>query len=197
MRFWRHSLAATLLALATLVSFSTPSFAAKAPGVGAMLLRAGQMPAGWAALSIPKNESPVSGCISPEKSLPTGGEKAEVGYADAGSLPAVIEALDVYHSSIVKRVDESVTRLDSCHTLVSSFDGERVTFHLARMSFPRVGDQSAAYGITFRVEGIPARIDFAIVRKGEDAMAVAEVDFGTLPLRQFEHFVTLALSDIR
>lgn len=54
--------------------------------------------------------------------------------------------------------------LAGCKHFSATSNGETLTLTVGAMSFPPVGDESSAYGVTFSVKGINAGADFLLFK---------------------------------
>jgi hypothetical protein len=64
------------------------------------------------------------------------------------------------------------------------------------MSFPRYGDQSAAFAATLTAEGLTYGEDVLVGRKGSILFGIAEDSLGSPDLSQFQSFVGAALKRV-
>lgn len=86
---------------------------------------------------------------------------------------------------------------DTCHEITVPNGKHRVAVHIAQMSFPHMGDQSAAFDLTMTVHGTSVGADALVVRKGQVEVHLMELDIGTPSISQFEHFAHLAVAKMR
>jgi hypothetical protein len=89
-----------------------------------------------------------------------------------------------------------VATLNACKTLTGTSDGHKVTGTVGAMSFPRYGDESQAFAVSFTISGVTADEDVIVVRKGTILVGVYEGALGSPDLDQFQGFVRKALARI-
>jgi hypothetical protein len=65
------------------------------------------------------------------------------------------------------------------------------------MSFPRFGNQSAAYVFTATTNGVKAELDVLVARVGKIVAVVMEADISPVNVSQFQGFVVKALAKIK
>lgn len=185
-----------MLMLVALACFGAAPATAGAPNLSRMLLTVRDMPTGWSVDNSPSGSSDV-GCLS--HLTPIGVKKtasAKVAFTLNGQFQELTEGLVTYASPAGKVFEKAVSTLDGCKTLSGTSDGHKVTGSVGAMSFPRVGDQSAAWSVTLELEGFTAGVDVLIVRKGPVLAVLAAESFGSPDIAQFQRFVRKALAKI-
>jgi hypothetical protein len=160
-----------------------------------MLLTVAQMPTGWAV-----DNSPGSGfgCLS-HLLEPSGVKQtayAAVTFADNGSPPQFQERLATYEVPAGRAFAPIVAALSRCRRVSGTKDDRKATATIGAMSFPRYGDQSAAFAVSLQTQGISAGEDILIVRKRNVVAGFAESDLGSPDLIQFQGFVRKALAKV-
>jgi len=163
------------------------------PSLSAQLLSVNELPTGWA---VDSSENTANACNSHPLEAAPPAQEDHVYFADAGGTPALQEALATYRSSAVSAFHAVKTALDKCTSFDSTANGETVHETQGAMSFPAVGDQSAAYEASFTIQGIAASFDIVIARRGSVLVAVAEGDVGSVDVDQFQGFVNQALAKV-
>ena len=176
---------------------SLPAPAVKRPSVKPMLLTVNQMPVGWSVASTGGGGGGTTGCVAPHirgaKPYSTG----SVAYQQGSGPPEIEERLAAYSGSLAKKFAHVVRVLAACRSLTMPNGTRKVHAQLGQMSFPKMGNQSAAFALTASVQNINVGADILLVRKGQIVMLLMELDLGTPSLSQFEHFAHLALSKVR
>lgn len=162
-----------------------------------MLLSLGQMPAGWSTQPSSVSEgSGIPGCPGTKWPLPGGVSTASAAFVD-GYLPALVEGLTAYRVSIRASFARDLHGFDGCHSVKMSSGGKTTTAQFREMSFPRVGDASAAYDMLVSHSGMTAQFVFVFARKGRITMMLTEIDVGQVDTTQFEHFTRMAIAKVR
>jgi hypothetical protein len=190
-------LATASLAAGASADGSVPARAAKTPALASMLLTVTQMPTGWSIDN--SSSSPVDlGCLS--HLTPIGVKKtatAGVAFAFNASLPEFSETLATYATPASSVVRKAVSEIDRCHTITGTTQGHKFTGTLGAMSFPQYGNQSAAWALSFTLEGITFGDAILAVRKGAIVALFTEGALGSPDLRQFQGFVRKALERVK
>ncbi len=187
--------AAALVALGLFAVPPDPAASAAASPLRARLLRADQLPAGWRAQASSGVAGPATGCLSPRRVLPPPAATASALFSHGG-VPQVLESLSSYRSFGARAFAEAVVRLDACHAVRVAASRAPVTVHVRRISFPRLGDQSAAYALSFPPSGIFSVADFLVVRRGDLALVLIEMGVDATALRHFARFAARAVADL-
>ena len=194
--------AALLLAV---VSLTVPSVTAAAshvaqpstaPKLGSLLLSVGQMPTGWSVDSTPSSSL---GCLGSELE-PKGIEQtasASISFEDNGNVPEIGEKLATFSGSATTAFTKIATTLRACKHASGNDNGHKATATIGQMSFPKYGNQSAAFNVNISIEGVSLGEDVLVVRKGSVIMGVFEGDVGSPNLSQFEKYIKLALAKIK
>lgn len=194
-------IAVTALVAAALIAGGAPAWAsvartAKAPKLGALLLGIDQMPTGWSVVN--SSGSGGVGCLA--NTLEPKGLKqmasASTAFADNGNVPEVSEKLATYSVKASTAFGKIVSALDTCKHVSGKANGAKATGTIGQMSFPRYGDQSAAFNVNLTVQGANLGEDVLIVKKGTIIMGILEGDIGSPNLGQFEGFVKKALAEL-
>jgi hypothetical protein len=176
---------------------SVPVRKEKAPTLASMLLTVSQMPIGW---SVDNTQSSGSTSCLGKILEPTGIKQtgsATVNFADNGSVPEVGEKLATYAVPASKVFAKIVATIDRCKTLTGTAGGYKMTGTVGQMSFPRYGDQSAAFAATLTAEELTYGEDVLVVRKGSILFGIAEDSLGSPDLSQFQSFVGAALKRVQ
>lgn len=189
-----------VIALVIVVSLSmgiVPSAGASASKLSNELLSINQMPIGWSVVHLAGSGS-VSGCISAQVG-PKPSTKSTVIFADGGGLPELYEGLASYGSTSVAMIQNALHKkieaLDHCQRVTTS--GKKTTVHIGRMSFPRFGNQSAAYVFTAATNGVNDELDVLVARVGKIVAVVMEADISPVNVSQFQGFVVQALAKMK
>jgi len=161
--------------------------------LSSMLLAVSNLPTGWSV----DNSGPPTGinCVQNLFDPFHPSQKARVAFIESGSLPKLSETL-VTFPSVASGFAEVKNALDNCKHVTISNGSQTAQATVGAMSFPAVGDSSAAYTETLTYEGVPAAQGIVIFRKGNVVGGVALGDIGNLDTGQFQQFVTAALAKI-
>jgi hypothetical protein len=181
---------ATVVLATTLVTglLGTAATAANAssPKLAAMLLSIGQMPTGWS-VDNSSGGSGSLGCMSTKGPKPTA--SAEVEFEGNGGIPALSEQLGTFANAEASYM-KVIALAMACKRFAGKLDGHPVTEGTnGLMSFPRFGDQSAAFAATFTLEGATLGVDMIIIRKRGIVMEMNDIDLAPVNVDQLEGFV--------
>jgi hypothetical protein len=86
--------------------------------------------------------------------------------------------------------------LAGCKHFTETSKGRSVTATVGAMSFPRIGDQSKAYGVTMSVQGVNAGADFVLFRVGSVVGVLEYGEIGQPDPSQLKAFVSEAVNKI-
>ena len=172
---WRRVLLA-VVSSALVALAGTGGVAAAHPNLGAALLSARQLPKGWAP---GRSTIPVSGGCLGRALSPAGVRRTGLASATfitrAGDLPLLIEQVASF-ASPVSAYGRIVANLDSCKRFTGSAGDVVVHGAVGRISLPRLGTQSAAYAVSFTINGITSSEDVAVARDGAVVMDLSLAD---------------------
>ncbi len=134
--------------------------------LSARLLSVSDLPAGWS--QTPVNNSAVqssSPCFPSTSTSPAGWTHADVAFVAGSATPSLSEVLATgpQPGQIWQRLNAT---LGGCHSATLSVAGSKAAVSIAPLSFPRVGEASAAYAWTFTVAGMPFSVDLVAFRTG-------------------------------
>ena len=197
----KHRVLAAIAGLAMAVGLSAPVAGAspghrhRVPPLPAMLLKAKQMPAGWRVTRVGGASPATSGCLAP-KGMPKAVARASRAFAHRGSVPELVEKLAAFRALPATKFTALLRTLSGCRAFSFRDNGKKVRAKVAKVSFPHLGDQSAAYEFSFPVKGLTVGIDALIARKGHIALLLMEADFGSPSVVQFEHVAKLAVAKV-
>jgi hypothetical protein len=195
----RLALAAAAAAIAwtaSLVGSAAISGASTKSELQAKALSISNFPTGWSVNNSSRSGgNATKGCLAGIRKPPQHETSATVSYVD-GQHPALKEALATGAGT-----EAAYAKLDhvlaSCKQFTAPDDGKPVTFSVGAMSFPQVATQSAAYSVTFRVDGVNAAADLALFRSGSVVGLVEYADIGQPDPDQFQGFVNEAVAKVQ
>jgi len=118
-----------------------------------------------------------------------------VEFEDSGRLPAVVERL-VTFSNAKTGYTKVVAKLTACKHLSGETGGQKFSGTVGSASFPRFGDDSAAFEANFTVQGELLGEDLVIVRKGNIVMGIDEGNFPPVDVNQFQALVNKAVAKL-
>jgi hypothetical protein len=189
------TLAATFLMPMGFLSVAATAASASSPKLSAKLLSIGQMPIGWSVVSSAGGGG--AGCLSnilePKGIKQTA--KASVSFEDNGNVPEVDEALATF-TNAKTGYKKIVANLMACKHFSGKSGGQKVTGTIGQMSFPHYGDASAAFAVSFTVQGTALGEDLLIVRAGSIVMGINEGDLVSVEVSQFQGFVNKAVAKL-
>ena len=153
MRF-RTMLVASLTG--TLCLMALPAAATTKTELRSKLLSLSNLPTGWTVdnSSSGGGGAVSGGCLAGVKHAPKSETKVSVAFEN-GQLPDLQEELVTGHgaSTAYNRLNHV---LAGCKHFTVSSDGQTLALTVGAMSFPPVGSESSAYGVTMTVKGINA-----------------------------------------
>jgi hypothetical protein len=160
-----------------------------------VLLSIGEMPIGWVVDS--SSGSGGIGCLSTLMEPKGVQQTAKAGalFENNGNVPGVDEAVATY-TNAATGYNKIVASLTACKRLSGKLGGQKITGTLAQMSFPGYGNASEAFEARFTVYGATLGGDIVIVRKASIVMALAEADFVSVNVSQFQGFVNEAVAKL-
>ena len=172
-----------------------PAGAATKTQLRSKLLSLSNLPTGWTVdNSSSGGGAATGGCLAGVKQAPKSETKV-IAKFENGQLPDLQEELVTGHGSLAayNRLNRV---LAGCKHFTESSDGQTLTFTVGAMSFPAVGTESSAYGVTMTVKGINAGVDFVLFRIGSIAGVIEYADIGQPNSSQLQAFVTEAVNKV-
>lgn len=171
---------------------------APAPDLTSELLQVGDLPAGWSVdNSASSSSSSEPKCISDAKPAAAPTAQAQAAFQDGSNgLPSLSEELAYLPGKAVSALTAASTALASCKQATFTSGGYKFSGTFGQMSFPSIGQQSAAYqwnlstvssGLT-----ITLGIDILVFRQGQTDGLLVYLDLGTPDLTAFESFARQA-----
>ncbi len=175
-----------LVALPTAASGSTESV------LKAKILSLSNLPTGWSTDTTATQSGDV-GCLAGLKENHNE-TKVKVEYED-GQFPELEELLTAGPAagSAYRSLEKS---LNHCTSYSFSSGGTKATVTVGALSFPSVGNQSAAYALQISAEGENAESDLVMFRVGKIYGAVEYADLGTPDPDQAQAFITEAVDKV-
>ena len=168
-------------------TWASSKSATKTPDLAPQLLTISEMPAGWLVDTSP----PTTSCLTAPFHGVAG--KAEAAYRGSGGVPVMTEILLPGGASKCVSVKKS---LDGCHTFPISNGSSSVSATMSALSFPPVGQKSAAYGISFTVDGTAGVEDVVLALKGSTVMGLLYGDANLVDVAVVEGFTNQALDKV-
>jgi hypothetical protein len=169
----------------------TPAVATSAK-LSARLLTISQMPIGWSV--VPSSGGGGIGCL--KTVLEPKGVKqtatAQSDFQNSGGSLEVLEKLATFYDATTA-YKKIVTTLKGCKAVSGTSSGKKVTGTVGAMSFPNYGSASAAFTVTFTIQGSAAFEDFLVVREGSVVMGLSEGGSSPINVSQFQGFVSKAM----
>jgi hypothetical protein len=153
------------------------------------LLPLSSFPAGWRTTAVDTTGGSFCGVTATSTGHPSGHAQAQ---HVMGELPIFDEGIGGFRTPPVAVYGAAVDKLDHCTTAAT--DGVSLT--VGRLSFPSVGQRSAAYQATGTAVGVTFGFDLVVVLKGHDIVVTAEGDFGAPDITQFVELTKAAVDRI-
>ena len=164
-----------------------------APGIQSLALTVTDLPTGWSVDSTSETHSDT--CYSDPLTKVPSTSYTSVRFTQGGTTPVLAQELGVY-ANPTQAFTAITSTLNDCHAFTETVSGTSASGTLGAMSFPTVGDQSAAYTANIQAEGVTLVQGFVVVRKGPYLTAVALGDIGSLDTTSLQQFVTQALGKV-
>jgi hypothetical protein len=147
--------------------------------IATKVLSLSDMPTGWSVdNSGGGSVSDFGGCLKGLQAIKKrakGIVRASVGYQE-GTVPFLIEIIEAGPGAVARYRKFNAILL-GCKAISFSASGSKVTGTVGAMSFPKVGDSSSAYAVTFTVQGETLGVDlvFFRVRQFDGELAYADI----------------------
>jgi hypothetical protein len=170
---------------------TTPPPGPTSKQLAADLLAVQDLPTGWASQPVSNTSSSVNACGVTKALEVHATGSAEAGFVD-GNLPVLDEMLDGYRTAASAAFDTVVADVGRC----GSFVTQGTKFTLRRLSFPAVGDASAAFAASGALQGLTIGVDLVLARKGTDVMVMQFVDMGAPNATQLAGFARQAVAKL-
>lgn len=154
------------------------------------LLSASDLPTGWAETPVPADQAKTCNTQPFDPAKPTG--KARRYFRKNGYVPELEEELATFADAHAAFATVKA-RLDACRSFDATSRGQTVHESEGPMSFPQVGEESAAWTATFTLQGVGIVGDIVVARRGNQLVGIAMVDIGSVDTDQLQQFVTAAL----
>jgi hypothetical protein len=182
---------------ATGSSHASASPSAALPSLSSKVLTVADLPTGWSAVDVASNAATPAGCLAVVKSFVHDAEKLDVGFQASGGAPALTENLAYFTSGAQTTFAKIISTLNNCTTFAGAGgDGTQIKGTLARMSFPKLGDQSGAWTALATVQGTKVAYDIVGIRVGNYLAEVVEINVDSVNATEFKGFVDKALAKL-
>lgn len=94
-------------------------------------------------------------------------------------------------------INQTVNRgLSKCKTFSVQEDGQSTKGSVGKMSFPKMGDQSAAYAMTLTTQGVTLGIDIILFRVGPYVGDLFYADLGSPDISTVQSLTSQAIAKI-
>src|SRR3954447_8200458 len=168
-----------------------------APDLASQLLTIDDVPSGWSIdNSGDSGDSSEPPCLrnSQAAEAPIHTERS---FAAPDSIPSADQGITYYETQnrAVSRYASGVALLDKCTDVsFTADDGSKITGTIGRLSFPTVGERSAAYTLVFEAQGITLGMYIVAIQKGAEVETVFYADLNTPSLAEFATLVNKAVA---
>lgn len=144
----------------------------------------------------PDTTTSTPACIKNFKKKIQASSRAEVKFVDGTDLPIFNEGISYFGTSARASAvyDAGVSLINNCKDLAFTANGNQYTISIGAMSFPKVGERSAAWQMTLTVQGYTAGFDVVVSQKGKELNFTLYGDIGTPDLDTVTSLVTKAVS---
>lgn len=154
------------------------------------LLSISQMPTGW---SVDNSSGRAEGCDHDALANVISTRYVEKDFSGNGGQPELQEEIMPANGVAFIKVKKA---LDSCKVYKEPLGKKQVKLTQGEISFPKVGQASAAWNVSVSFQGLNVVGDIVWTEKAKQFVEVAYLDVGSINLGRFRHFVTLALSNV-
>jgi hypothetical protein len=179
---------------------STPSQSATAAhrNIKAQLLTVSDLPAGWAVdnSSNSDDSGPEPPCLKNLKSGQKAIDKGEADFVQGTDFPVLQQQLGYFGSTAttVRNYAVTVAVLNRCRDFSFSSGGQKFTGTIGQLSFPKLGERSAAWRLVLSASGLRFGIDLAIMQKGPELNLMLYGDLGTPDTATFASIARTAVA---
>lgn len=183
---------------------ATTSAAPAKPDVKKQVIALTDLPAGWlrdtAGSGSDAGDPACFKAVDDKKDKPAA--RAQVNYkASAEGLPAVQEQVAYEPKKSVAALTRAKNALDKCGAISLVTNGTTLKGSMSPMSFPTVGDASAAYQLVLSGVVTNTRVtvgfDLLLFRVGDEDVALFYTSLGAPLLTEFEAVAKLAVGKIQ
>ena len=161
----------------------------------AQLLKLSDLPSGWS-VDTSSNSNTTNGptCFTSASRSGNALRTATIGFLYHSSAPFLGESIRSFEpSQAVTSYLNGVQLLDGCGQISFTSGSTTATGTMARLSFPTVGDESAAYSVAFNGgSGLVATFDVILIHSKNEVAAVLYGDLGVVNASDFQRYVDLA-----
>ncbi|MFZ0664959.1 MAG: hypothetical protein WAM97_04335 [Acidimicrobiales bacterium] len=188
--------AVILLLLMALLGAGCSSKSSSPPNLTAEVLAVSDLPTGWTVDSaVPAVGAPA--CLQPIASQPGASLSAQVRFA-AGTnrIPVVHEDLAWFPSGGAAALTNYDNLIGSCQNVTITYRRLKLPGTVTSMSFPHLGDGSAAYQLLLTLRGVTIGLDEVTARKGDTVMSLSYEAIGTPDTSQVQQIAMTAISKI-
>jgi hypothetical protein len=177
------------LALVSVLTAASPAWGAgKTPNLKPQLLTISAMPPGWSVHS----DTPPSSCVTAAINGAPG--KVAAAFEDSGGAPTFTEVL---LPGGANRYTSWKKSLDKCHQFkITNSSGTTVTATLAALSFPTLGQRSAAYALSFTLDGVTGAEDVVVALSGSTVVGLSYGDVESVDVNDFESLANKAMTKL-
>jgi hypothetical protein len=190
----RFRLLAVATLAATLMATASPAGAITKSQLQSKALSLSNLPAGWSVHNISTGRASVECPGAVAHVVPAHDTKVEVGYTD-GQFHVLYEDLVAGKdtTSVFAKIERDFAL---CKRFTETKDGQTAVLTVGQMSFPPVGNESAAYSDSLSSQGINVGADVILFRVGDILCALTYADAGSPDITSVHAYVTEALERI-
>jgi hypothetical protein len=98
--------------------------------------------------------------------------KAESKFSAGGFGPTLEQSIASWGEETAGMIVKAKNALAKCRKFKSAQDGEALTFQVAGLSFPNIGDRTLAVRMTTQAEGLDATFDVVYVAVGKNSVSL-------------------------
>lgn len=170
-----------------------------APELTSQLLSVRDLPAGWSVDNSASGDSASTPpCLANSKAAFHATVKTERDFLGGTDYPRINEQIGYFASSAnaTTRFNAGKAVLDGCKTVSFTSGGTRFTGTIGALSFPTVGDRSAAWRLTISAGGETAALDAVVVQKSAELMMMVYGNVGSVDVGPLTTFVRKAVAKL-
>lgn len=150
------------------------------------LLTVSELPIGWADDNSSDNSdnSDAPRCVRNLKSTFHTSSRAERRFVKGTDIPTLQQSLGYFGASAAATYKAGAAILNRCKDVSFTSDGHRITGSIGALSFPKLGEQSAAWQLVLSTQGVTLGVHVVLVQKGSELTELLYGDVGTPDLAE-------------
>ena len=151
---------------------------AQIPDLEAQLLSVADLPTGWAVDNSSDPDTAAPSCLKQAKAITDTPHSVRAEFVKGTDVPTLSDSIGYYDSSdnAEHKFTAAAQVLTSCKDVSFDSDGTHVTGTVGALSFPKIGDRSAAWRFTFDAGGQSFGAIEVLIQKDKELEILGLVD---------------------